>query len=241
MRYLAVMAETNCQFSQLAPLDNKWRIKMKCDRIQILVLLLALASLVLPSPIQASVVCPYAYAYELNGQHYYTACRCDEPTCEPVVLNQLLIFDQQVQNLGCKKPGALGDECECKTSLVAVGGIFGLDGDLSTYYSNSKHPFWITSDDFVVAQFGANNYYFRTLTIAATNSKTGELQERSIAFPLTQKKVTEIAEKGISGQPVVFKETNFDGLTVSFKGTAFASVATDREIPHVAQISHIAR
>ena len=213
-------------------------------RIQILALSFFITLITAASPANAAI-CPFNYLFELNGQHYYAAVRCTGPHCNPVRLTQLLIFNQQVQQFGCKAPGGPGTACECRTSLTAVGAIFHYDGDLSAHYPNqnptSKNSITITNDDFVVTQFGANNYYFRTLTFAAKNSKTGEMESRSIAFPLTQKKVTELCHSGIAGKPVVFKETSFDGASVALRGVAFRSIATEQEIPRSTQIGYVSR
>ena len=192
----------------------------------------------------AQTICPFTYLFELNGQHYYTAVECHQPHCNPTPIGAVLIYDELVVRLGCDSISQRGEPCRCRTTRVVSGAIEEeIDTTASSpiHFTDSKKPFQITKDDFTVTQFGSNNYYFRAMTFASTNTKTGELETRSVAIPLTQKRVTELAEKGNAGEPVVFKESIFDGKKVSVNGTAFVSVATEKQIPQLAQLKSVFR
>lgn len=212
---------------------------MRFLRTHLPALLFILATLTTASVSAKGAVCPWTYLFELNGQHYYSMCECDAPYCNPNPINGILVYDALVHKLGCKSAKGGGTaKCECRTLRIPISGI---EGDLNVHHVDSKKPFQITNDDFVVTQFGSHNYYFRTLTFSATNSESGEIEKRSVAIPLTQKRVTELAQNGNGGQPVVFKESTFDGKKVALNGTAFKSVATKQQIPQLAQLSSTTR
>jgi len=186
-----------------------------------------------------AAVCPYTYLFELNGQHYYAACKCKPPTCLEISINQILIYDQQVQNTGCDVVKKKTTTCECETSLKPVDSIINRPNLTIKVGENVRAR--ITKDDFVVTQYQGYNIYFRTVTFTATGSKNGHAEERSIAIPLTQKMVTELVTGGINGQPVVFHETAFDGAKVTFAGKTFTSIVRNTRVTPLIQVSQISK
>ena len=198
-----------------------------------------LLSAVFASSVQAAV-CPYTYLFELNGQHYYAACKCKPPNCLERPIDQILIYNQQVQHTGCDRATKKGlDTCVCETSLMPVGSIIARAN--LTDQLGERIAARITKDDFVVTQYQGYSHYFRTLTFSATNSKSGEAEERSIAIPLAQKTVTELVTGGINGQTVVFHETAFDGAKVTFAGKTFHSIVRNNRVKPLLQVGQISK